>query len=844
VKIASIAVCLSLVAPWTEARAAQRDDVAQVEFPGGTLVRATANAVSGLRALSIPGSEGVALSWSETDAQGAVTPWYALSLDGATVARTTTTDYVIAMERARFDPLAGLPDFARSPVSWDGEVYLVQFHTQVLAEYRAALEAAGARVYDHLVAHTLIARMTPAVRERVAALEVVRWVGAFHPELRLEPGLSEGLADGSLPQERFYNVAVFERGIEQKELVAGRIRAMGGVVRPLIAEGFRFEAQLSPALVTAVIGMPEVASLDVWSLPEPDMDIVRDFGGANYVEGLTGMTGQGVRGEIFDTGVDANHPDFQHDGGVLFHGPANSDSHGTSCAGIVFGNGTGNAAARGLMPNGKIVAAYSIPFLNGGPSNRYVHTAELVNPALPYQCVIQTSSTGSAQTPSYTSISAEMDDVLFLNDILATQSQSNLGSQSSRPEAWAKNVVSVGGIRHQNTLTKADDSWGFGGSIGPASDGRIKPDMANFYDSVFTTTWGGSYTNFSGTSSATPIVSGHFGLFFQMWHNNVWNNDPLGATVFESRPSARLARAAVFNTANQWTFSGTNHDLTRTHQGWGAPDVRKLYDTRNSTFFVDETHVLDNLGVQTFGLEVQPGTPELKATLVYRDPKAVNFAGVHRINNLSLRVTSPGGTIYWGNNGLLAGNWSTAGGSENNFDVVENVFLQNPQSGTWTFEVLGSDINTDVVPQVPGNNADFALWITGVNEICPDPTIYCAAKTTSIGTLPSIGWNGSASQAANNLVITLDDAAPFNNGIVFWGAQQASIPFQGGTLCIGGTLTRGPLTLLSGSGTASYTVSITGAMVGTTEQFQWWFRDPPASFSSGLSNALEVTYCP
>jgi hypothetical protein len=107
-----------------------------------------------------------------------------------------------------------------------------------------------------------------------------------------------------------------------------------------------------------------------------------------------------------------------------------------------------------------------------------------------------------------------------------------------------------------------------------------------------------------------------------------------------------------------------------------------------------------------------------------------------------------------------------------------------------------------------------------------------------------IGWNGNASQAANNLVITLDDATPFNNGIVFWGAQQASIPFQGGTLCIGGTLTRGPLTLLSAFGTATYTVTITGAMVGTTEQFQWWFRDPPASFGSGLSNALEVTYCP
>jgi subtilisin family serine protease len=843
VSFASLLVAL-LSGTAAPSNAGQDPTPERIVLPGGALVRSTSDAVSGLRTLAISGSAGSALVWNETDAHGVVTPWYAISLDGESVARAQPTGYAIEMDRARFDPLAAVPDFSGSPVSWDGEVHLVQFHTQVLAEYRAALENAGASVYDHLVAHTLIARMTPQVRARVQALEVVRWVGAFHPELRLEAGLSQGLLDGTLPEQRFYNVAVFERGIEQKQIVASSIRAMGGEVRELIPDGFRLEASLSPAQLTAVIGMPEVASIDVWSMPEPDMDIARNFGGANYLENQTGMTGQGVRGEIFDTGIDANHPDFQHDGGVLVHGNNSFDSHGTSCAGIVFGNGTNNPAGRGLMPNGKIVFGHSIPFLNNGPGNRYVHTAELINPLLPYQCVFMTSSTGSAQTSAYTSISAEIDDVLFINDLVSMQSQSNHGSTSSRPEAWAKNVVSVGGIRHQNTLTEADDSWGFAGSIGPASDNRIKPDFANFYDSVFTTTTGGNYTQFSGTSAATPIVAGHVGLFFQMWHNNVWGNDPLGTTVFESRPSSRLARAALINTANQWTFSGANHDLTRTHQGWGAPDMAKLYDTRFSTFFVDETHVLDNLEVQTFLLDVQPGTPELKATLVYRDPKAVNFSGVHRINNLSLRVTAPNATIFWGNNGLRTGNWSTSGGTENNLDVIENVFVQNPASGTWTVEVLGSDINTDVVPSEPGNNADFALWVTGVSDGCPAPTIYCTAKLTSLLTTPQIGWNGSASQAANNLVITLDDAVPGNNGIVFWGAQQDAIPFQGGTLCIGGTLTRGPLTVLSAFGTATYTETITGAMVGSTRQYQWWFRDPPASFAAGLSDALEVTFCP
>jgi len=123
-------------------------------------------------------------------------------------------------------------------------------------------------------------------------------------------------------------------------------------------------------------------------------------------------------------------------------------------------------------------------------------------------------------------------------------------------------------------------------------------------------------------------------------------------------------------------------------------------------------------------------------------------------------------------------------------------------------------------------------------------TVYCSAKVTSGLTVPAIGWTGTASQATNDLVITLADAMPNKNGIVFWGPQQAATPFQGGTLCVGGSVTRGPLTSTDSGGSASYSVTITPAMVGTTRDYQWWFRDPQAAFGSGLSDGLEVVFCP
>jgi hypothetical protein len=110
---------------------------------------------------------------------------------------------------------------------------------------------------------------------------------------------------------------------------------------------------------------------------------------------------------------------------------------------------------------------------------------------------------------------------------------------------------------------------------------------------------------------------------------------------------------------------------------------------------------------------VASGTADLKVTMVYPDPPGTTSSTLHRINDLNLKVTSPSGTIYWGNNGLAAGNWSTSGGSANTKDTVENVFVQSPQAGTWSIEVRAAEINQDAHLATPEADAVFALVATG-----------------------------------------------------------------------------------------------------------------------------------
>ncbi len=673
-------------------------------------VHRTTERMSDVQSFEIGGS--AVLLWNQIDGAGGVAPWYAISLDGRHVDRVTATSHELLLRYAAFDPLAGEPPMPAALQQPAARLRIIQFHTQSLEAYRAALESLGVEAHKYLAHNALIADVPPAAIDAVAALPFVRWTGAYHPAYRLDEESLAALTGGIAAAEMRYNIQVARRGPEQKLAVAGRVLAEGGRIDALIDDGFLLEATLTADQLTHIAAADEVLFIDRWQPPQTFLNIVRRDGGADDVELAAGFTGAGVRAEIMDSGLLTTHPGFGAIPPLIHNGNNADNSHGTHVYGINFADGAGNGNGRGLIPDAQGIFA---SFWN--LSNRYTHTAQLVQS--PWFAVYQSNSWGGCCTTAYNTQSMQLDDIALLNDFLILQAQANNLSRSSANEAWAKNVISVGGIRHLNTLTRADDVWdsgqGHGGSIGPAADGRIKPDLCYWYDRVLSADNTGGYSNFGGTSAATPTAAGHFGLMFQMWSEGIFGNpvNP-GGTVFENRPHTATARAIMINTAEPYDFTGTTHDLTRVHQGWGTPHVGNLYDARDSMLVVDESDVLTNLGSTMYELEVAPGTPRLRATLVYADPPGTTSSTQHRINDLTLRVVSPSQVVYYGNNGLLAGNESTPGGQANTIDVVENVWLTNPEAGVWTFEVRADEINEDAHLETPAMDADYALVVSGV----------------------------------------------------------------------------------------------------------------------------------
>lgn len=695
---------------------------------GGETLHVTDRAVRDLREVEVVGSGLELVLWEEEGELGERTPYYAILEDGALRGRVRATGYDVELVAHRFDPLTdGEPLIEPALSAGPGErLHLVQLVVPALPELQERITAAGGTIHRYLTRHAMIVELDPAARAEVAALPFVRWIGPYHPLYRLEPVLRTPAAAATaagptdpLAADR-YSIMVLERGDASQRAVGAAIDALGGRVETITPSGYRMEATLTFGQLAELAHDGRVQYIDRWGPGGHDMDHVRETGGANYVEAELGYTGQGVSGEIFDTELRPTHQEWLN--APIIHSTGTSGgAHGTSVTSNVFAQGI-NAPARGMLPDGQpIFFRYSESSQFGGPIDRYDVHADLIAPLGPYRAVFQTSSVGNTQITGYSTISAETDDILFTHQLLCTQSQSNTGSQLSRPQAWAKNIVAVGGIRHFSTLDRNDDSWTGGASIGPAADGRIKPDLAFFYHQIFSASNGSdtSYTTgFGGTSSATPQTAGHFGLLHQMWHEGVWAGHGGGPTVFDSRPQMATAKALMINGAYRydWHVIGPNSDLDRFKQGWGTADLRDLLDNAPNTTVIDESVVLEPLDSHSQPVVVPANADALRATLVYTDPMGTVGAGAHRINDLSLRLTSPTAVVYWGNNGLVADNFSTSGGVSNELDTVENVFLVAPEAGTWTVEVLADEVVADSHVETPEVDADFALVVTVVQS--------------------------------------------------------------------------------------------------------------------------------
>ncbi|MCA8978810.1 MAG: VCBS repeat-containing protein [Planctomycetes bacterium] len=180
-----------------------------------------------------------------------------------------------------------------------------------------------------------------------------------------------------------------------------------------------------------------------------------------------------------------------------------------------------------------------------------------------------------------------------------------------------------------------------------------------------------------------------------------------------------------------------------------------------------------------------------------------------------------------------------------------------PAGSPLTYELsftdwAGNESVTDSVRYVPplGTTTCF-----GDSTFGACPCLNHSALGAGEGCLNSSGLgarlsaSGSASVAADDLVLHADQARAGQPGLFLQGAVQIALPFKDGLLCVGNPTERLEVVFLDGAGAGQSAQSIvTNGVVspGQTRTYQLWFRDggglSVCGAGSNFSQALNIVW--
>jgi hypothetical protein len=179
-----------------------------------------------------------------------------------------------------------------------------------------------------------------------------------------------------------------------------------------------------------------------------------------------------------------------------------------------------------------------------------------------------------------------------------------------------KNVVCVGNLTKYDMLNSSS-------SVGPATDGRIKPDICGVGTDVFSTISVNDYASFTGTSMSCPGVAGIFAQLYDAYRDN-----------FGLNPNSGLIKACVLNTGEDLGNPGPDFKF-----GWGRINARRAYETFTLNQFIFDSIAQGANNVHN--ITVPSGTSELRIMVYWTDYEAVANASTALVNDINMVVTDP-----------------------------------------------------------------------------------------------------------------------------------------------------------------------------------------------------------
>jgi uncharacterized repeat protein (TIGR01451 family) len=620
----------------------------------------------------------------------------------------------IRLKSETFVPAGGLDanlGYVRSLGSDPEGVYaIVQFRQPPDKESRKRLAALGVQILNYLPENSYFARLPRGVNADPLRSAGVIWLGAVYPKDKLPARMkSSGIgswavqSDGSAElRVKYFQQADFAQVAKAIEACGGQILSVNGKLREVAVT-------LPTSRLDQLVGCDGVRWIEEATPPKvPFNDGARQNALADIVQTTYGLSGSGVTLGIWDGGaVDSGHGDF---GGRVVLGEAGLtvETHATHVAGTMAGSGALSATHGGTERQWRGVAfaaeVVSYSFNDSIPKHdSAINEHDIVLSQNSWGFLLSELIGTCGFYGVYSILAPEYDQIVTglygrpISVVFAAGNYRNgqlanscaVGPYSTiGPPGTAKNVITVGAINSDENTMTVFSSWG------PVDDGRLKPELvasgsqAGGDHGTTSALPGDTYGTLQGTSMAAPVVSGAIGLLTEDYRALYNGQNPLPSTI----KGLLVHTAADLDDGTTWFNPGPDYA-----SGYGRVQISKAVDQlREEGFLVGQ---IQHAATNAYRLTVPEGTTEVKVTLVWDDPAAVENAAVALVNDLDLVVLDPAGVrVYPWTLDATHPSVPAVRTKEDRVNVIEQVLVgSGVVPGNWTVQVVG--YNVPINPQ-------------------------------------------------------------------------------------------------------------------------------------------------
>lgn len=543
-------------------------------------------------------------------------------------------------------------------------------------EYHVKIVAAGIELIEYLPENTYLARLPKTI-----SFETLNQIGAISIfSQKAEHKLSPDLFAASFAPVLGEDVAVMVRyheGITDTELAEFitepslemiKLNSQSRIGHANVAATSLKDFALNP-VIRYVQKEPPVA--------EPESDDGRNLHRSNMIDvdywGGRDYDGTGVNMAVNDDGFVGPHIDFQ---GRTYQGDVAGDlvgTHGDGVAGIMGSAGNLNPNYRGMAPGSFL---YIRQYDSDMPGTVQLHQDSAV--------MVFNSSYSNGCNAGYTSTTQLVDEEQFDNpslmQVFSAGNSNGLDCDYGAGNQWgnvtgghkiAKNCIATANLDNEDNLTSSS-------SRGPASDGRIKPDIAAHGADQISNEPDFGYNEFGGTSAAAPGIAGVLAQLYQAYRELYLEEAPAG-----------LLKAVLLNTATDLGNTGPDFKY-----GWGKVNAFRALKTLEDGRYIQGE--VDQGETDQIQIQIPSGVRLAKVMVYWPDMEASTNAAIALVNDIDCSVVDPSLATHLpyildsSPNATALNTPATVG--EDHLNNMEQITLADPAIGTYELNIIGTTI--------------------------------------------------------------------------------------------------------------------------------------------------------